>query len=116
MQGCRPVGRVVRVTGAKGNAITHLDDMPALLVVGCLLTLCTHLHAAHLIAMKNSIDAVRNWQAAGILARNVGRRLPRCQKRSGSMQSASLMLGRKNALLPWGLRQVCVHADAAAFH
>lgn len=33
MQGCRPVGRIVRVTGVEGNAITHLDDLPALLVV-----------------------------------------------------------------------------------
>jgi hypothetical protein len=54
------VGRVVRVTGAKGNAITHLDDMPALLVVGCLLTLTMHLRAAHWFAMKISIDAVSN--------------------------------------------------------
>ncbi|EIE18129.1 hypothetical protein COCSUDRAFT_60504 [Coccomyxa subellipsoidea C-169] len=37
-QGCRPVGRVVRVTGVEGNAITHLDDLPALLVMQRLFT------------------------------------------------------------------------------
>ncbi|CAL5223560.1 g6093 [Coccomyxa viridis] len=29
-QGCRPVGRIVEVTEAKGNIVTQLDDLPAL--------------------------------------------------------------------------------------
>lgn len=37
LQGCRPVGRVAQVTGVNGNAITHLDNQPALFVVGALL-------------------------------------------------------------------------------
>lgn len=45
MQGCRPVGRIAKVTGAKGNAITHLDGQPALLVVSRLQLTETHLPA-----------------------------------------------------------------------
>lgn len=35
IQGCRPVGKVVEVTEAKGNSITELDGLPALEVVRC---------------------------------------------------------------------------------
>ncbi|CAL8463260.1 g2794 [Coccomyxa elongata] len=37
-QGCRPVGRMAQVTGVNGNAITHLDNQPALLVMQRLFT------------------------------------------------------------------------------
>ncbi|KAK9917127.1 hypothetical protein WJX75_001174 [Coccomyxa subellipsoidea] len=66
-QGCRPVGRVVRVTGAKGNAITHLDDMPALLVMQRLFTEMDD--SDRLLQLQIGLDATGTGSA--FVARNL---------------------------------------------